>query len=243
MGQLDGVEHGVVVHLVGAGLDHGHQIGGGGHRNVHVRLFLLFGGGVDDIFPVHQAHHHAGDGAIPGDVGDGNGDGGADHGGDFRCAVGIHRHHGADHRHVVAHILGEEGADGAVDDPGGQDRLFAGPALPALEGAGDLAHGIELFLKIHGEGEEIHSFPGLGGHGDGAQHHRFTVAHQAGAACQLGDFAGFHLQGAAGQGGFEYLIIFEHGEPPILFISIGAAAGILAIKPTPAGLRGNSFHC
>ena len=216
----DAVEHGVVVHFVGARLDHGDQVGGGGDGHMHLGALRLLMGGVDNIFAVHQADDDAGNRAVPRDVGNGDGDRGADHGGDFRRAVGIHRHDGADHGHVVAHILGEEGTDGPVDDAGGQDGLLARAALATLEGAGDFAHGIHFFLIVHRQGEEVHAFPRLVRRGDGAQQDGFAIADEAGAAGQLGQLAGFHHEGPAGQGGFKHTIIFEHRVPPIAYISI-----------------------
>ena len=38
-----------------------------------------------------------------------------------------------------------------------------GLALPAQEGAGDAAHGVELLLKVHAQGEEVDAVPGDGG--------------------------------------------------------------------------------
>ena len=61
-----------------------------------------------------------------------------------------------DRRHdgdVVAEVVGEERADGAVDDAAGQDALFAGTALAAVERAGDAADGVELLLKVNARGE------------------------------------------------------------------------------------------
>ena len=81
----------------------------------------------------------------------------ADHGGDLGRAVPVHAHHGAGDHHVVAEVPGEEGADGAVNDPAGQHGGQRGLPLPAHKGAGNPAHGIQLFLKVHGQGEEIHA--------------------------------------------------------------------------------------
>ena len=113
----DTVEHRVVVHLVGTRFDHRHEIRGRRHGDMHIRALFLLGGRVDDIFAVHQTHNDAGNRAVPRNLGDRNGDGRANHRGDFRRTVGIHRHHGAHQRHVVAHILRKQRTDRAVDDP------------------------------------------------------------------------------------------------------------------------------
>ena len=70
---------------------------------------------------------------------------------------------------VVAQVAGEQGADGAVDQAAGQNGGQRGTALAAHEGAGNAAHGVQLLLKVHAQGEEVHAVPGTGGGGDG--HH------------------------------------------------------------------------
>ena len=77
-------------------------------------------------------------------------------------AVPVHAHDGGHDGHVVAEIAGEQGTDGPVDDPAGEDALLAGAALPAHEGAGDTAYGIHLLLKVHAEGEEVDAVPPVG---------------------------------------------------------------------------------
>ena len=126
----DAVIHILVRDLVGAGLDHGNALVGGGHGDGHLADLALGGVGVDDKLIVHQAHGNAGNGALPGDIGDGQGNGGADEGGDLRGVVLVHRHNRADNGHVVAHVLGEQGTDGPVNHPAGEGGLFAGAALP-----------------------------------------------------------------------------------------------------------------
>ncbi len=78
-------------------------------------------------------------------------------------AVVVHGHDGAHHGHIVAEVVGEQGADGAVDDAAGQDALLAGTALAAVEAAGDAAHGVQLLLKVHAQGEEVDAVAGTGG--------------------------------------------------------------------------------
>ena len=111
----------------------------------------------------------------------------------------IHGHDGAHHGHVIAEVVGEQGADGAVDDAGGQDALLAGAALAAVEAAGDAAHGVHLLLKVHAQGEEVDAVAGTGGGGDAAQHAGVAVAHHDGGVGQLGQLAHLEGQGTAGQ--------------------------------------------
>ena len=82
---------------------------------MHLGLFFLLGGGIDDVFTVDQADNHAGNGAVPRDIGNGNGNGSANHSRGFGRAIRVDRHNGADDGNVVTHIFGEQGANGAVD--------------------------------------------------------------------------------------------------------------------------------
>ena len=209
MGGLDGIQHGDLVHLVGAGLDHDDLLLGGGNGELQVADIALLQSGVDHQLAVHQTHEHAGDGAVPGNVGDGQGDGGADHAGDLRAAVLVHAHDGHDNRHVVAHVLGEQGPDGTVHHTAGQDGLFAGAALTAHKAAGDAAHSVQLLLKVHAQREEVDAVAGLLAHGHVAQHNGLAVAHQAAAVGQTAHLAGLNHQRTAGQFHFEG---FEIGE-------------------------------
>ena len=66
-------------------------------------------------------------------------------------------------RDVVAEVGGEKRADGAVDDAAGRDALFAGTALAAVERTGNAADGVELLLKVKGEGKEVDAVARAGG--------------------------------------------------------------------------------
>ena len=101
---------------------------------VGITDLALLAGGIEHQLPVHQAHLQSAHGAVPGNVGDGQGGGGADEAADLRGAVVVHAHDGAHNGHVVAEIVGEQGADGAINDAGGQNALLAGRAAPARRG-------------------------------------------------------------------------------------------------------------
>ncbi len=66
MGQLNGAEHGVVVHLVGAGFDHDHFLARGHHGHVQIGNLSLLAGGIEHQFTVHQANLQRTHRAIPG---------------------------------------------------------------------------------------------------------------------------------------------------------------------------------
>ena len=199
MGLHDALVHDLVGDLIGAGLDHDHLALGGGHGHVHLGGLALLLGGVEDDLAVAVTHLQAADGTRPGNLGVGQAHGGADHGGHLGRAVVIHAHDGAGDAHVVAEVAGEEGPDGPVDEAAGQHGGQAGTALPAHEGAGDAAHGVELLLKVHAQGEEIHPVPGAGGDGHGHQNGGLAVLDHTGGVGELGHLADLNGQRAARQ--------------------------------------------
>ena len=209
VGLLDGLEHDIVGHLVGAGLDHDDLLAGGDDGHVQIADLALLAVGVEDQLAVHQAHLQGGHGAVPGNVGDGQGGGGADQRGDLGGAVVVHGHDGAHDGHVVAEVIGEQGADGAVDDAGGQDALLAGTALAAVEAAGNTAHGVHLLLEVHGQGEEVDAVAGTGGGGDAAEDAGVAIAHHDGGVGKLGQLADLQRQGTAGQVHGVFVIVGE----------------------------------
>ena len=186
---LDGVQHGVLVHLVGTGLDHDDLVHGGGNGQGQVALLALLLGGVQDDLAVHQAHLHTADGAVPGDLRHGGDEGCADHAGDLRAAIGVQAHDGHGDADIVAHLLGEQRAHGAVHHAAGEDGALTGAALAAHEAAGDAACGVELFLILHVQREEIHTFAGLGAHDDVAHHAGLAVADQGACVGQAAHLA------------------------------------------------------
>ena len=86
-----------------------------------------------------------------------------------------------------------------VDDAAGQDALFPGTALAAVEAAGDAAHGVQLLLKVHAQGEEVDTVTGTGRGSDAAQHAGIAVAHHDGGVGQLGQLAHLQREGTACQ--------------------------------------------
>jgi len=209
MGGHDGVVHLVVGQLLGAGLDHDDLALGSGHSQVELGGVLLLLIGVEHDLAVHIAHLQAADGAGPGDVGVGQAGRHADHGGDLGGAVVIHAHDGGGDHHVVAEIVGEQRPDGPVNDPAGQHGGQGGLALPAQEGAGDAAHGVQLLLKVHAQGEEVDAIPGPGGGGDRHQHGGVAVVDHGRGVGQLSHLAHLDLQGPAAEIHLKDLVVGE----------------------------------
>ena len=199
---LDGGQHGILVHLVGAGLDHHDLVHGGGNGQGKVAHLALLLRGVQHDLAVNQTHLHAADGAVPRDIGHGGHQRSADHAGDLRAAIRVKAHDGHGDAHVVAHLLGEQRAHGAVHHAAGQDGALAGAALTAHKAAGNAACGVELFLVLHVQREEIHALAGLGAHDHVAHHAGLAVADQCAGIGQATHLAHFNLERAAGQHGF-----------------------------------------
>ena len=222
VGDGNGPQHLVFGELVGAGLDHDHFFRCAGHRHVQLALFPLLAVGAHHIGAVYIPHVDTADGAAPGDIRNGQGHGSADHGGDLRQVVIVHGHHSAADDHIVAHVRGEQGTDGPVDQAGSQNGLFRRTAFPAHKAAGDAANGVQALFKIHREGEEIDAVTGLFGSGGVDQHTGIAPAHHAGAVGQPGQLAGLDHQLAAGQGGLITPLVGEfhfcnHSERFLLF--------------------------
>ena len=78
-----------------------------------------------------------------------------DHRHDVGIVLEVMGEDGGDDLGLAAETVGEERADRAVDEAGGQRLLLARPAFALEEAAGDLAGGEGLLLVVHGEREEI----------------------------------------------------------------------------------------
>ncbi|MGY3679306.1 hypothetical protein ACVWXU_002929 [Streptomyces sp. TE33382] len=115
--------------------------------------------------------------------------------------VGVERHDRLDDLDLVAQALLEGGAQRAVDQAAGEDRVLGGPALTAEEGAGDLAGRVLPLLDVHREGEEVELVLGPLGGGGGRQHHGVVVqVRDGGAGGLLGQAARLEADGAGAEG-------------------------------------------
>ena len=215
----DGAHHGLLVDLVGTGLDHDDLFLAGGQRQGEVAVLALLLRGVQHDLAVHQTDKHAGDGAVPRNVRHGNGQRGTVHAGDFGRAVGVKAHDSHRDADIVAHILGEQRADRTIDHAGGEDGMLAGAALTAHEAAGDAACGVELLLKLNAQGEEINAVTRLVAHRDIAQHAGLAVADHRAAVGQTAHFAGLDHKRAACKGRLKLAVLGEGFQSGCEFVS------------------------
>src|SRR5699024_1171892 len=103
----------------------------------------------------HERDAHAADRAGEGQTGDLGGGGGAV---DADHVVGVVRSGGHDGQHdldLVAQPLHEGGAQRAVGEAGGEDRVGAGAALAAEGGAGEAARGEHALPVVDRRREEV----------------------------------------------------------------------------------------
>ena len=215
----DGLHHGLLVDLVGTGLDHDDLFLAGGQRQGEVAVLALLLRGVQHDLAVHQTDKHTGNRAVPGNIRHGDGQGRTVHAGNFGRAVGVLAHDGHGHADIVAHILGEQRADGAVHNAGGQDGVLAGAALTAHEAARDAACGVEFLLKLDAQGEEIDAVAGLVAHRDVAEHAGLAVADHGAAVGQTAHFAGLDHKRAARKGRLELAVVGEGFQSGCEFVS------------------------
>ena len=148
-------EHVRLADLLRARLDHQHGFIRTGDRQAQLgnRALLLIR--IDDDFTIDQTDGNAADRARPRDIADRNRGGSADHRGNIRRHVLLNGKHRRHNLHVVAHALVEQRAQRAVDQAGGQRRLFRRTTLALDETAGDLAHGIHLLFKVNAQREKV----------------------------------------------------------------------------------------
>ena len=182
----DRIQHYILGYFLGAGFHHHDGVLGAGHVQADLGGGALLFIGHQDELAIYHAHMHGTRGARPGDIADAQGDGRAQHRGDFGGDVGIDGQGGSHYLHVVAHALGEERAQGTVDQAAGQGRLLGGTAFTLDEAAGNFTHGVLLFFKVYRQREEIDALAGGIGCADVYQHGGIAHAHQHGAVSLLG---------------------------------------------------------
>ena len=88
--------------------------------------------------------------------------------------------------------LGKSGRMGRSVEPAGEDFLFGGTAFALEVAAGEFAGGGGFFAVIHGQGEEVLAFLGLGGGDGGHDDDGFAELDGYGAVGLFGEFAGFN---------------------------------------------------
>ena len=195
VGQPDALQDDLFGHLDRTGLDHHDGVAVAGDDHVEVGGVAALEAGVDGVVVAVPGDAAGADGSLEGDLADGQRGGGGDHAQGFGRMRFVHRQHGDNHLHLVVQPLGEQRADAAVGQAGGQDGLGAGASLAAEEAAGDLAHGVQALFKFHGQRQEVDALAGLVGHHGGGQQDGVAAGDGHGAVGLLGQAAGFQGYG------------------------------------------------
>ena len=214
MSKEDGFQHQFFGNFIRARFHHQDGITSAADGQMQRALGALLLIGVDDQLAVHTAHDHGAGGAVPRNIADRQRRRGTDHRGHFRGNIFVNTQAGSHHLNVVAHSLGEQGPQGTVDQAAGQGRLFGGTTLALDEAAGNLAHGILLFFKVHSQREEIHAFPGLCAHGHVDHDDGIAVADESGTSRLLSILAEFDAERPTRQFCCEHSVI--HSLSPLL---------------------------
>ena len=209
VGLHDALVHDVLGDLVGGGLYHDDLLVSGSDSDGHLVVLALGLGGVEEVLFAVPAEGDAGDGAVPGDVADGHGGAGAYHGGYLGGAVAVNAEDFALDGDVVAQVAREERAHRAVDQAAGQHGGQARAALTAHEAAGDAAHGVELLVEVHAEGEVVDAVARARGSGHGHEHGGLAVLGQHGGIGELAHTADLHAQRASAVVNFVYTLVGE----------------------------------
>jgi len=81
---------------------------------------------------------------------------------------------------LVAVAFGEERADRPVDEPGDQRLALGRASFPLEIAARDFSRGVEFFLVIDGQGEEVDARLGLRLPDGGSKHHRLSIGRNNG---------------------------------------------------------------
>ena len=197
---------------VHASLDHDGFVRRAGDDEVKSALggFLIRRHG--DEFAVFATDADRGDRAVPRDTGHGERARRADEAGDVRVVFLVMRKDGGDHRHLVAHAVGEERADRAVDQTAGENRLV-GRTTFALHKARafDAARRVHALFEIDLQREKVESFADIA-HGRRTQDDGVAKAHGAGATGLLGELADADRELFTGPVDRKFFWLLDHRE-------------------------------
>ena len=196
VGQPDAFQDDILGDCHGAGFHHHNGVPVAGDHHIEGGGAAAGEAGVDAVIVAVPGDPAGADGPVKGDLAEGQRRRGRHHAQSFRGVHFVHGEDGDDDLYFVVQSLGEQGADAAVGESGGEDGFGAGASFPPEKAAGDFAHRVEAFLKLHGQGQKVH-IPGLFGHYGGSQQDGVPAGNGHGAVGLLRQASGFQGNGVA----------------------------------------------
>ena len=205
MGEHDGIQDLFFRDFVSAAFNHEDGVFRTGDDDVHIALFALGDGRVDDELAIDAADADTGNRAGKGNVGHAQRYGGTDHSGDFRSVVMVYAEIISHDVDVMTVCLREERTDRTVDEAGKKGCRFRRFAFAFDEAARNLADGVHLFFIIDGEREKVCVFTRFFRARSRDENGRVAITDQCGTAGLLSQFTDFNYQRAAGEIHLEFL--------------------------------------
>src|SRR5215210_6119127 len=153
LGDLQGLDHDVLGHLVRPGLDHGYGFLRPCDHEVQIALCDLGVSGVQDELAVERTSEaHGPDRAVKGQVGEGERRRSPYHANGVIRGVLVGDQNGAYYLYLVVIVLGEERPERPIREARGQDRPLRGPTLALDKAARDLTRRGHALLDVHAKG-------------------------------------------------------------------------------------------
>ncbi len=232
LGALQRRHHDILGDFIRAALDHQQGVARPGHPQIEVGVLQILEGGVDDELALDAGDANRSDRSAKGHVRDGQRRRGADDPERIDRGFAVGREGVQHDLDIVAHVLGEERPQRPVRQPGGQDGRLRRAAFATEERARDAPAGVQPFLVVDGEWEEVDALARLLAHGGGGKEHRIRPAHRDGTARQRGELAGLDREGLAFDDRAE-LSGLQHGIP--FRAGAGSGQGLETVRQTPGG--------
>ena len=143
-------------HFVGTAFHHADGIFGTGDHQVQIGAGHLFVGGHHDVLTIDHGHAHGGNLLFEGQFGKTDGEGCCGHAQHIRSELAVSRKNLHDHLDFAGEVLGEHGANRAVNDTGRKSFFVAGSTGFALVVATRQAtSSVGLFAVFDGQREEV----------------------------------------------------------------------------------------
>ena len=207
--EFDGVDHGFFFHFFGDRLDHHDAIGGSDDHDAQ-QAFADFGvGGIDHEVTIDQAHTHRANRPEERNVGKGQRAGSGVNADHVRIILAVGGKNEGDHLGLALEALGKQRPHRTVDHAAGKNFAFARTAFALDESAGKAAAGVGIFAVVHGQGEEVNSFPGLGVGHTGGQNDVVPHADHRRAVRLFGQFSSFKGEGFAAGEFYRYFMLHD----------------------------------